>query len=52
MESFLIKSIETGGFLPPPPPMYSIAANSLNLAEFVQQTFGGSYIALNLLNLW
>lgn len=51
MESFLIKSIETGGFLNPPP-MYSIAANSLNLAEFVQQTFGGSYIALNLLNLW
>lgn len=44
------KSIETGGFLHPP--MYSIAANSLNLAEFVQQTFWGSYIALNLLNLW
>lgn len=43
------KSIETGGFLTPP---VQYAANSLNLAEFVQQTFWGSYIALNLLNLW
>lgn len=44
MEIFFYKNIKDWRIFNP---LYSIAANTLNLVEFVQQTFWGSYIALN-----